>query len=1289
MRHKKGFTLTELLVASTIIGMVLVSLIGYMIGAGKATKKIKQGIDRFNLAQSVLVELQSWDYKGSGAKTLTYLKEYLADNNNDFLKYLKKLADAGDPTGKLYNIKTLGGNLYVLDDVTNSTFKIEVILEYAQEDVADLDDDDITSELVYSSTDQGIMRIVVKVAQWYENVDNSNAIWAIAMGYKGTTMTLPSISIIVNDPSDDSLDMTDSDTMLLGVDFRATADMDSGLSALKNMHVFDTDDTDQNGDGKNNYKTGGFWEADSDNKDNDNDGVVDNACEQESVDTSNKADTNGILRNFYDLKIFSSEAFTLSAVTIDPAINGETNLLPWFVEKTGSGKKVYITSANKMLQVYKNLKNGTMTVNTDYTITVAAKTISSNPSGGYGLSCSTTFVIDTISPVVRDISPAPGTFVRNSTVRLGVNAADSSDHTSGLERIYVLERKNLTNGKYTWELKNHELIDPQTSTFYDGALNAIINIKSVTEGWHYYRVVVRDRAGNAGYAETSVYVTHETEADNPGTKTGTGTTVTGVPAGVSLPGTESSESYGFPMIKMLLPYNMAEEIKYIQNNSFLSSSYGTMSNPIETYNISSPISILLTDSDVQDGVESQSGIDVDKENGWPKVFYKTYKSTDIIDASIWTANSDTLTDATAIAAYIKYNVNNVILQFIPVYGDDFYSMWVGVKTKDLAGNISVREFYIRKATASVINSMTEISNLSVLQLANHPNLIPPYQYNPNWTSTQTNNQTNRNFFVGFAGADPDGIKTVKICYTPVFSLDASYNASNNVTKTIVVDKTDYFADNFGIVLTELNLSAPGKFYYYIEVIDSKDVSTYYYNVLVTIPYYRVSEGASLETSKVVTIPMVSSTAPGTTLTDVKSKWVCVPVSQVRVLVLDMDSAESGVTDNIQPFYTDPNSALYWISGSSDFTVAEVPQNATLEILSKLVDKNLNGIFDDYDLVLMYTGETSGPVGLNEDVVMELHRLFMSPSGSDPYRLHDLGVFYPNYDPLNPSANISVSPYYTSTNPPRVAFIGKQFFASKNDGSSALSLWEAFAARWAGIDPSYRESYDFSDSPYVVSNLKKAYDVSSSYKLNDPIYAHFIGQVISVWNTDGTLNISSTESNRDTLSKYPKKLLVTSVSGSFYDGLYGSQTSPYFIKPFMRKLLGETFTSSHKVQPASTVSTGSPVNLDGLVINPSVHSPSPSWTGYRDNYRYAARWSLLWGKGVGEDTADSMKYTAGSWVYTGRQLSGPSSEWIFSINDVNPDKINTKTLYLGFGIETVSTETDRYVMMKRLVRFLYF
>jgi hypothetical protein len=40
-------------------------------------------------------------------------------------------------------------------------------------------------------------------------------------------------------------------------------------------------------------------------------------------------------------------------------------------------------------------------------------------------------------------------------------------------------------------------------------MNVGMQIDDVSEGEHYYRVVVKDKAGNVGYAETYVYVSKQ------------------------------------------------------------------------------------------------------------------------------------------------------------------------------------------------------------------------------------------------------------------------------------------------------------------------------------------------------------------------------------------------------------------------------------------------------------------------------------------------------------------------------------------------------------------------------------------------------------------------------------------------------------------------------------------------------------------------------------------------------------------------------------------------------------
>ncbi len=1294
MRKFRGFTLTELLIASMIIGMVALSITSYLIFASKKVRQVKYGIDRYNLSQSILTEIQSWEYKGTGSKTLVYLKTYLEDNNYDYLKYLKKLADSGDETGKLFNIEALGGGLYILDNVGNSYYKVRVILEFAQEDIIDADGDGIKTELVFSNSDNNIMRITVQTALYDEKTllekGDAGLLWATAIGYKGISMQSPSIDFVINDPSDDDLS-PGPNAMLLGLDIRKTADMNNGLNTLHNMFVFDTDGSDQNGDGKNNYNDGGFWEADSDGVDNDGDGVVDNALEQGYVDS-----ISGKLRVSYDIEVYSTEPFTLSAsggtfgvfisdkVGINPPYIDMTDwhdITGWFEEVSGSDKKHYKTKSTMKLKVSNmgtvNNPNfvdpaSDLVIEGSYTVCVVGRT---NPTlaSGYTMIKSYPVIVDTTSPIVSDVSPSDGSFVPTSTVTLAARAYDPNN-ASKLNMAYVLEKiPNGSTSGYTWVLQQIQTIENNVDAVsaLPSSLNISVNIPNVSFGWHFYRIVVTDKAGNAGYQETSVYVS-PTQGDKGGNKTGDGITGKGLPGGLRIAGTEDSESTNFPIIQPLAPWNAEQEL--LNTGSDLVTTYGTSTNIPLVNNESPRISVLLIDSDTSDGIESQTGILVDRASGWPKVFYKTYESDELTEPSIWTAEG--VKDATALTNHIQYNVNNVIVQFVPESVPTNGKIQIGVKAIDKSGNLSVREWIV-KLDDGYTNPAPEISNILLFQRANHPNWVAPFPYNPDWLATE-DDIDNKNFFIGFSAAGRNQLKTVTLHYTDVFD-PASIPASITYHRQ-TIDLTDKYSygDNFGFNLSDLNLSVPGVFMYFISVEDTNGKIAYFYNKSITIPYYRESLDATIETNKVVTMPITQVTAPAsysTTATTLNhgetsaaiGKWITVPVQKVRILTLNMDT--SSTSDAIEEIYKDPAGAFYWNSSSTDFKMIKVPQNATPETFEGLIDKNANGKFDDYDIVIMFTGDTVAPPGLDENAVLHLHRWLMSPAENDVNRGLDNDVFYP-WDGIGRG----VSPLYSTTVAPRIVFIGKRFFNVTRNGSSPWTLWEAFAARWAGINPNNRENYDVSLDHHVVSNLKQAYDVGTGDKLNDTLFGHFLGQVIPVWNSDGTLDVDDTDARRSDLEQYQVMLSIANKGGN-YDGIDTNSIDG----PYRWSMMGENFPKE-QVQPSASSGLTIPVDITtNIPNNPSVHNASVA-TPF-DYYRYAARWSLVFG-----DEPDDLSYTAGTWVYKGRLING---KWNYSINDTNRDTINTKTMFLGFGIESVATKDHRYVMMKRIIRFMYF
>jgi len=1245
MKKYSGFTLTELLVAATIIGMVCVALIGYMIGAGKATKTIKQGIDRYNLAQSILAELQTWEYRGSDSKTLVSLKTYLDANSNNYLLYLKKLADTGDDTGKLYNIDAFGGGLYLLDDVDNSYLKVKVIMDFAQEDVADADDDDITSELVISTTDEGIMRISVQVAHYdvVKPKPDDELAWVSAIGYKGVTVLIPSIDILFNDPSDDDLDLkgstsdpTGSKIVLIGNDYRKTAELENGLSAVKNMFSFDKDSADSDGDGKLNYKDGELWEADSDSVDNDGDGDIDGACEQASDGGIGKTKVG------YEIEIYSSEPFLLQSVEIKKPDNTQYTSITAssFIEKVSGDKRIYKLKSSTYFNVIKDITSpSNSTMNGLWSIKVTART---NPTAasGYSMTREYPFIVDTVAPTLEVFQENSSQF---DSFYLPTRTTDTQTGGSKIDRVYVFEKEELTGGKYSWNLVSQESIDQQVyqESQDPGYTNTKPLLTGVTPGFHTYRVAVRDSAGNVGYKDILVEI-RPFQGYDPGNTMGNGTTMTGRPIGASNLGADASLTYDFPLIQPLYPWNQETEI--LNTTSTLNSTYGTVANPAELHSLTSSIGILIANTDVLDGVDNQPGLDI--EPGWPKVFYKVYKNT-TSSTSIW-ADTD-VKDATSTTVFVKENNKMAIVTFEPDYGDatvgDELLIKIGVKVKTLApmdhpeyARYSMREYCIRYRSASVLaNTDSQVSGLFIKQKSNWENLTPPFMCNSSWVAGNTT-ATNKNMYIGLFVGDQDGLKKVSLYYTNVLNPSSLPGSISYNTPIEISYNNGVYCANPSFMLSNLDIKTPGTFYYYIKIEDQSGNVSYYYNKTVKFPYYQESVESSMQTDKNILLPMIQNSSPATF-----SSLMSVNIEQPRILVLDMTN-----DTNVSGVYTSAMNAWYWNSSSVQYRVLTITSTITSDLLTS-IDLNSNGKLDDYDVIVFLSGTNSY---LNETSLQSLHQYLMSPTAYASYRAIDKEVFYP-------TGTIDVHPYYSSATPPRLAFIGGNMFnITGTSASGAIKFADAFAARWAGIAPGSSASYT-DNNLYVVSNLRNAYTVSGSYKYSDPVFGHFIGQVKPEWESDGSFDADGTDDNRSDLSKY-KYALLTSDLASMYKF----------------NLVSERFPSGTLV---ATPGTGVTVNIGNLVMNSGVHSPGVVEPA--DYYSYSARGALVYGY-----DPDNLYYSAGTWVYHGRLIDG---KWNYSINALDPDKINSKTIYLGFGVDKAKYFSDQYVMMKRLLRYLYY
>jgi type II secretory pathway pseudopilin PulG len=1160
--NKKGFTFIELILGLSIMAVVFISVMGYIMVVGKTERKVKLTIDRFNVAQSILTELKNWDYRGTNKKNLTALKKYLEDTSPEYLEYMM-----GE---SLYNIVSGGAGTYYLKTDEGTLLRVIVNLDYMQEDTTDIDGDGIKDELVRSNSDQNIMRITVSVAEHFKNITEDQYVWATAVGYKGVKSNKPVVDTYFNDISDDDVVITSEAAVLLAMDYRKNADIINGLNNLDNVSPYDEDGLDNDEDGKADYSGGDALEADSDGLDNNSNGIVDEAFEQNDYVTH------------YEGTVFSADPFKLLHVYItDPTgttvdrvgsytANDEYTVYTWAVTDSGGGAYSGGWSINSD------------TPNGKYKVEITART---NPDLDTGVSLdprSYEFIVDTQPPAVTEISPAPGTFVASTDVTLAVTAKDNPPAgitvpTSGLDRVYVMEKKEYeVSGemKYSWELVKHQLIDKETSDVFS-TMNVGVNLEDVTEGYHYYRVVVKDRSGNVSYKETEVYVT-----DEPDIKP--------------------------PRIYPLIPYD-----------------------PLDTAVTGSPtpqIAARIVDSTIISGIETESGVDVDPINGLPRVVYKILEPGDPE-----TVDWDTLagfTDITAQVAYIKHNVNNVTLQFTTgATLEEGDTVLVGIYAQDKAQNYSTRVWKFTYSTGAVSNNPF-IEDVTVQQLANHPNLSPPYLYNPDWVSGALS-QVNRNFFIGWHSSDSDGIAITRLHYTAVGDTLVTYEKSSSILELPI-------ADSFGYELTDLNISQPGTFYYYIEVIDGSGNTSYYYR----------TDAASA--------PEAHQTAP----TDITSQWVPVKVEQVRVLVFDMDTDETGTMDNVSPYYTLHDGPLYW--NDEDCTIIETAQNTDVSTLIGYMDPDGNGLFDDYDLVIFFTGTMASPPGFSDGFIQLLHSWMTAPYA-------DFRTFYASLqegingdlDFFHYTGDKTVTlNQYSSVKPPRVAFIGKRFFHNF-DATSVYTtdLRQLFIRRWLGFAAAGKQDYtNFTSYPYVVSNLLNTTLWSSGTTLmfNDVVF----GSALGVMKQDADGN----DLSRATGANYLRHYLLNPLEGEYYDG-YADQTDPV---PQRWNLAGEVLSSEEKLAGKM------------LLANPGIHTSD--YNGL-EGYLMASKQCLVFGY-----DPDNAAYTAGVWVYKG---VGAGSDWDFSIHDGDPNAVDTKLLFLGFGIEAISTENWRYEAMKSLVRFLYY
>ena len=1165
--RKKGFTFLELLLGLSIMTTVFIAVMGYVMVVGRTERKVKLTIDRFNVAQSILTELKNWDYSGNASKTLVSLKEYMESTSNDYLTYIK------DDTP--YDIESGGAGTYYLRTDEGSLLKVVVTLDFMQEDTTDIDGDGVTDELVHSNSDQNIMRVSVSVAEHFKNMEDREYVWATAVGYKGVKSNKPVVDTYFNDVSDDDMVITSDGAMLLAMDYRKNADIINGLNNTDNLSYYDIDDVDNDEDGKTDYLDGDMLEADSDFKDNNGNGIYDEAFEQNDFATHYE----GIIYSASPIKISSAILTkpdgTTQDITSNYTANAEKTVYTWVVSNAGGG------TFNGGFDITDDTPNG------KWNIEVTARTNPEQATGVYLDTRSYDFIVDTVAPAVTEISPAPGTFVTSSKVTLAVTAKDSPPAglevpTSGLDRIYIFEKNEYESGgeiKYSWELIKHQLIEKEATDVFS-SMNVGVNIEGVPPGPHYYRVVIKDRSGNASSAETEVYVTEE-----PDTKP--------------------------PRIYPLSPYIPG------------STAY--------TNNAEVTVAARIIDSTIINGVETETGVDVDPVNGVPRVVYKV-----ITDEPTQSVTWDDLpgggfTDISAQVAYIKNNVNNVTLQFtLGTVLEDNDVVLVGIYAQDKVLNYSTNEWkFIYSPTAA--DTKPVISETSVIQLANHPNIQKPYHYNPDWMLTG-DSQSNMNFFIGWQASDENGIASVKLHYTSVDDIATLHEKAATIVEVPI-------ADTFGFELDDLDISSPGTFYFYIQVVDGSGESAY---------YYRASASADPDNHE--TLP-----------TDISSQWIPVKAERIRTLVFDMDTYESSGSDNVQPYYTLPDGPLYW--NDADCTVAELSQNVDVSTLAGYLDADSNGKFDDYDIIIFFTGNTAQPPGFSDGVIQLLHSFMTAPyPGFRSFEGSYLEGVVGDSDMFHYTGDKTVTlSQYDSDVPPRIAFIGKTFF-HEFDSSSIYStqLRNYFIRRWLGFSLTGRQTYSyFSSYPYVVSNLLNPVfwvtDYYDDYAINDVIYGDTVGEMKK---DDEGLDLS-----RDSGANYLRHYLLAPLTDEYYDG-YSDQADP---EPDRWALASELITGDLKVEGKM------------LLANPAVHGYDYSGT---DHYLPATKQSLVFGA-----YPQSVGYTAGVWVFRG--IEDGSGGWDFSIDDGQRNLLDTKMVYLGFGIEAISTENWRYESMKGLLRFLYY
>jgi len=1111
-----------------------------------------------------------------------------------------------------------------------------------QEDINDSDGDGITNELVEASSDHNIVKIKVQVAEYRKNTDDKDLAWASAIGYKGIQTKTPAIDLVIDDISDNNIDLSASGATMLGIDYRKNADMKNGLNNLDNFSYYDNDGKDNDNDNVTDYDGGSststegdILEADSDHIDNDNDGVVDEAFEQD--DNSTK----------YSIEVYSGEPFVIKPDSSINVASGDVGV--WikgpndssFTEETSNFIDLSTNDSLAKTLGYEGASSippntiyaysqsdyvvDSSTEEGTYQIKAIGRTRPDSESGFY-MKRSYSYTVDVTSPTMEDLSPPPGTFVPSTSVTLAVTAEDNV----ALDRIYVFEKKKLgttTDGEedYTWKLIKHQPIDLKSAEQFT-SMNVGILLENVNEGQHKYRVVVKDRAGNVTSDQTSVYVTNEPD-------------------------------FKPPIVKPLSPVE--------SGNGSLTSSYMTIeSNP--------EVVARIKDSEIKGGVETQSGVYIGQ--GWPKVVYKVFESDTtapaIEDVTIDydDPTSDGFVVATSRVSFIKHNVNNVTMSLdINESLSEGDKVLIGVYARDKAGNVmdSPRKWYI-EYTSSLDGTGPNIGELIVMQLGNHPNLTPPFIYTRDWTNPETSSMTvqdSKTFHVGWTAADQDGIRRWRLHYTEVVDLNAD---DSNVMPHSNSPKTKEFStsvindgESYGTELMDLDLSSPGVFYFCIEVTDYNPSSSPYYG---KTTYYYLGDPDSDGNLE----PVTHNDPPNNTSPDqnsggsIKSKWIPVRVEDLNLLVFNMDNTSE--SSYVSEYYTDNAGPFYWDStenhdseDSSDKKI-NVSSQLTENLLKDYIDSNNNNVFDDYDMVLFFSGG-SDPTPFTDGAIKFLHKYFASNYST--FRDQDNADFYPSGDK-------SQSSYFDAANPPRFVFVGKRFF---HDYQSGTDMQKYFIERWLGLDSDDVSSYSgISDSPFSVSNLNYFWltdALDNVTSLFDPLMGFSFGEVKK--------DSSGNELSRTSLSNFIKKLQITYDDSGFYDGL-DNQTAP---EPDLWEPITDRFNYKGVDYPA----------------NPGVHQDE-FFSGPHDRYAYATKSSLVFGL-----DPDNINYTAARWMYPGNKVTEDTvTKWDFMINDyydAERTKMkyylerneHTKLYHLGFNVEAVSTERDRYMILKRILKFM--